>query len=639
MGNKKGSWVGIKSRFDSNSMIDGLRNEIEVGLIRKKARSHHIQKVFGSNFKFTGEFLISDIDPHLIKNSLLKMFNLEKLTEETLKNILREGARSNNVLRLNDQWYEKMVEILNLPLDFEYTDESPNKKADTLNINQKENKEKSRLDEENNISITSTSIGSFKVNKLKEAKQELQHITHIENKMFFKDENKENVKYNENSIMPMSADSDTIADYKASKKKFKKLVQELLETRMNFSSMLQYEEPPQQMAHDMKLDSIHDLVTTSSSSQLFRFNLMVELRKPYYLLFWVIIIISVVAFAAMAFIANAYEYSDYIGPWIIVSRACASAILSTTLILMLFVSYDLMTVMRLKWRGKWLLWFNNNILIHRFWGFVITFYGTLHTIGHCLGSIKKISEEDNIEEVNKVTLHHDFATERSYLYLLFWSIPGLTGVVLLILMFLMAFTSLKWFRKKYFQVFAYIHVVSYPLFLILLIVHGSGTWFNWWFPLGSIGVTPAIVITIVQLIMRYRTIKKFKFKIADVSISENRKYIMIFFIRPEGFDVRHGQYVFLNIPQISWSQWHPFTIASSPESKFLIFMIKRAGDFTGKLIDTLFEQKKKMMRIDHLELNDHNERDVFNLLHDIYAEIRIRDMMHINKGKLPSSYI
>jgi len=50
----------------------------------------------------------------------------------------------------------------------------------------------------------------------------------------------------------------------------------------------------------------------------------------------------------MAFIANAYEYSDYIGPWIIVSRACASAILSTTLILMLFVSYDLMTVMRLK---------------------------------------------------------------------------------------------------------------------------------------------------------------------------------------------------------------------------------------------------------------------------------------------------
>ena len=177
------------------------------------------------------------------------------------------------------------MEILNLPLDFEYTDESPNKKADTLNINQKENKEKSRLDEENNISITSTSIGSFKVNKLKEAKQELQHITHIENKMFFKDENKENVKYNENSIMPMSADSDTIADYKASKKKFKKLVQELLETRMNFSSMLQYEEPPQQMAHDMKLDSIHDLVTTSSSSQLFRFNLMVELRKPYYLLF------------------------------------------------------------------------------------------------------------------------------------------------------------------------------------------------------------------------------------------------------------------------------------------------------------------------------------------------------------------
>lgn len=188
-------------------------------------------------------------------------------------------------------------------------------------------------------------------------------------------------------------------------------------------------------------------------------------------------------------------------------------------------------------------------------------------------------------------MHHDFETEKTYLELLFFSIPGSTGIVLTVLMFLMAFTSLKCFRKRFFQTFAYIHVFSYPLFLLLLIVHGAETWFNWGFPLGSIGVTPAIIAVVVQFAIRLRTMKRFKFKIADVSISENRKYIMIFFIRPERYHLRHGQYVFVNIPAISCPQWHPFTVASSPDSKFLVLLIKRAGDWTGKLIDTLFEQK------------------------------------------------
>lgn len=249
-----------------------------------------------------------------------------------------------------------------------------------------------------------------------------------------------------------------------------------------------------------------------------------------------------------------------------------------------------------------------------------------------LGSFKKFSGDDDIEEANKVTLHHDFDHEPTYLELLFLSIPGSTGIVLTILMFLMAFTSMKWFRKRFFQTFAYIHVFSYPLFIALLIAHGAGTWFNWGFPLGSVGLAPAIIVTIVQLYMRYRTVKKFKFKIADVSISENKKYIMIFFIRPEGYTVRHGQYLFVNIPQISCPQWHPFTVASSPESKFIMLMIKRAGDWTGKLIDILFEQKKKMMRMEDLNIKDCDERDLFNLLHDIYAEIRIKDMMNLNKG-------
>ena len=161
----------------------------------------------------------------------------------------------------------------------------------------------------------------------------------------------------------------------------------------------------------------------------------------------------------------------------------------------------------------------------------MTFYSLLHTIGHLSGSIRKFSEAKDIQEVNDVTLNHDFSGEKTYSELLFFSIPGSTGIILFIMMFLMAITSMKWFRKRYFQTFAYIHVVCYPLFLALIIVHGCSGWFNWGFPLGIIFLTPAIIIASIAFINRLRSVKKFKFKIADVSISQNKKYIMIYFIK------------------------------------------------------------------------------------------------------------
>lgn len=264
----------------------------------------------------------------------------------------------------------------------------------------------------------------------------------------------------------------------------------------------------------------------------------------------------------------------------------------------------------------------------------MVFYGTLHTIGHLLGSIKKFSEETDMSKANHAMLHHTFTRTYTYSELLFTTIPGITGVILTIQMFLMMFTSFKCFRKRYFQTFAYIHVLNYPIFLILLIVHGCGTWFNWGFPLGSIFVTPTIILIIIQMVIKVRTMRKYKFKIADVSISENKKYIMIYFIRPNGFEIKHGQYVFVNVPVISCTQWHPFTTANAPDSKFIVLMIKRAGDWTGKLIDVLFEQKKKAMKIEELELSEYNQKEVFNLVHDIYGELRVKDVMNINKGKI-----
>ena len=44
-----------------------------------------------------------------------------------------------------------------------------------------------------------------------------------------------------------------------------------------------------------------------------------------------------------------------------------------------------------------------------------------------------------------------------------------------------------------------------------------------------------------------------------------------------------GQYCFINIPQISLLQWHPFSVSSSPYDKFSTFHIKGDGNFTEAL--------------------------------------------------------
>lgn len=105
------------------------------------------------------------------------------------------------------------------------------------------------------------------------------------------------------------------------------------------------------------------------------------------------------------------------------------------------------------------MWFDNNILIHRFCGYLTAFYAVLHTVGHLLGTIRKISSEKDISKANAVTLHYDFDHTMTYSELLFTTLPGVTGIMLLVIILVMAFTSMKWFRNLFFQTFAHIHLV------------------------------------------------------------------------------------------------------------------------------------------------------------------------------------
>ena len=95
--------------------------------ITKRILSVISNKVFGKNFEFSEKYLTSNIKPEIIIRALRKRYGFTKITKATLKHVLYEGARLNHILRINDFWYEKMVEILDIQLDPESDDDSRNK--------------------------------------------------------------------------------------------------------------------------------------------------------------------------------------------------------------------------------------------------------------------------------------------------------------------------------------------------------------------------------------------------------------------------------------------------------------------------------------------------------------------------------
>ena len=162
------------------------------------------------------------------------------------------------------------------------------------------------------------------------------------------------------------------------------------------------------------------------------------------------------------------------------------------------------------------------------------------------------------------------------------------------------------------------------MFLILIVVHGSESWFNWHFPLTLLTVPFLVVVFLLYFFLRIKDMLCWKFLIEDISITSNKEFVMIYIWKPRNYSFKPGQYCFINMPKVSLYQWHPFSIASAPDNNKLIFMIKKNGDWTKKLIETLYESKKNILKLHQTKIDGFDENDVFNLLENILLKEKIQ---------------
>jgi NADPH oxidase len=234
----------------------------------------------------------------------------------------------------------------------------------------------------------------------------------------------------------------------------------------------------------------------------------------------------------------------------------------------------------------WLFPADENIWFHRQVAYSMAFWAMLHTTAHYVNFINV--ERSRIRPLGALDIHYRQA-------------GGITGHVMLLIMLLMYSTAHAKVRAQCFEAFWYTHHLAF-FFMIGLYSHATGCfvrdsadpdyissfpfystehclgYMSWRFT-----IWPGIIYfgeRIYREIRGRRATKLSKVLVHPSGAMELR------IVKPS-FKYTAGQWLFIQVPDVSRWQWHPFTITSAPEDPYVSIHIRQVGDFTHALGERL----------------------------------------------------
>ena len=254
-------------------------------------------------------------------------------------------------------------------------------------------------------------------------------------------------------------------------------------------------------------------------------NRLVSQTISVWLCYGIIVLVSIIGFGLESWFVASSRAVIALGDGILVAKGCSLAIYFLIVMLMFFVSYDLITWMRTKVFGLRLVTlFDFGIAFHKFCGYLLLFYSVVHTFTHLYYTFPDIAAattEKELEAVNHLLTHHKFTHIMTYADLLFTTWPGITGIIISTCIVLMTVCSLPKVRRVRYQCFANVHMICFPIFLIGTILHGNGTWLNFGYPTGVYFIPLPFLIYMIMIFRRAYHMRKDPFKVADVAFTNN----------------------------------------------------------------------------------------------------------------------
>ncbi|XP_031836587.1 dual oxidase 1-like isoform X2 [Nomia melanderi] len=283
-----------------------------------------------------------------------------------------------------------------------------------------------------------------------------------------------------------------------------------------------------------------------------------------------------------------------LGYGLAITRGAASGIMFTYSTLLITMCHNTITFFRDTILQLYIP-FDFMIEMHKYiacWGLLFT---VLHIIGHGF-NFYHISTQtaDDLTCLFPNYFHQTHVLPKFH-YWCFQTITGLTGILLTIITGLIYLCSLPNIRRIFYNWFSSIHSL-YPVFYILILLHGSGRFvqepFFHYFLLG-----PLILFIIDKIVTVTRKTIEISILKADILPSG---VICIMFPKPPNFQYKSGQWIRVACPALQTSEYHPFTLSSAPHESNLSIHIRTVGSWTTKIrnrLDLAVTLKKELPMI------------------------------------------
>ncbi|KAL6706316.1 hypothetical protein ACN47E_005606 [Coniothyrium glycines] len=283
------------------------------------------------------------------------------------------------------------------------------------------------------------------------------------------------------------------------------------------------------------------------------------------------------------------QYTPAFGWGVVLSKTCAGILYPTFFFLIISMSRWLSTFLRrFYFISRFVNW-DLSQSFHIKMSIAALVFATLHAIGHLAGSFVFGSRANRQGALANIVGQDQ--VPRSYVDYV-RSLPGWTGLTALGMFYLLALMSMPQIRKWSYEVFQLGHLLMFPI-IGLMMAHGTAALLQW----PMFGYWLAVPTLLVLLERIWRIVLGFRPIVADLELLDEETVAITAQVphhRP--WDYKAGQYVFVQVPQLSRFQWHPFTVSTCIKNTMQVH-IKADGDWTNALRDMATRGQRTTIKI------------------------------------------
>nr|XP_023394848.1 LOW QUALITY PROTEIN: dual oxidase 2 [Loxodonta africana] len=302
-----------------------------------------------------------------------------------------------------------------------------------------------------------------------------------------------------------------------------------------------------------------------------------------------IVCVAIFSFiCAGLFVERAYYYAFASPPsgisettrvGIILSRGTAASVSFMFSYILLTMCRNLITFLRETFLNHYVP-FDAAVDFHRWIAMAAVVLAILHSAGHVVNVyIFSVSPLSLLSCIFPSVFENDGSQlPKKFYWWFFQTVPGLTGVLLLLVLAIMYVFASHYFRRRSFRGFWVTHHL-YVLLYILLIIHGSFALiqmprFHIFF------LVPALIYGGDKLLSLSR--KKVEISVVEAELLPSG-VTHLQFQRPQGFEYKSGQWVRIACLALGTTEYHPFTLTSAPHEDTLSLHIRAVGPWTTRL--------------------------------------------------------